>query len=51
MPTDTLTRDEEIELAIRIMAQQHEEDLRVRHEWSQQRQRIIIIRERDDDAD
>lgn len=42
-----LTHDEQIALAMRIMAQRHELDLQAGREWQRRQQRIIIIRDRD----
>jgi hypothetical protein len=40
-----LTHDEHIALAIQIMGQRYEEDLRTGREWQRRQQRVIIIRD------
>jgi hypothetical protein len=45
MPTDELTHDEEVELALQIMGQRFEEDMRAGQEWLRRQHRIIIIKD------
>lgn len=42
-----LTHDEQIALAMKVMAQRREEDLRAGHEWQRRQQRVIIVRDGD----
>ena len=45
-----LTREEQIELALKIMAEGPRRDLEVGRKWQERQRRIIIIRERNHEA-